>query len=122
MCPYTASQFWKRGERAAARRAFVLTDSTIYLLDESYHGDGSNPNEDARRLGDISLSVIDNAPVSRVTEVHAANEDPRMITLVILPLNKLKRAHRWRLVCNDGEAAERLIDDVRKAIGSRTQF
>ena len=109
-------QFWKRGDREAARRSFVLTDSTIYLLDESYDGDGSNSDEDVRRLGDISLAVIDSAALNRVTEVRAANEDPCMITLVIQPLNKLKRAHRWRLICNDGEGAERLIDDIRKAI------
>lgn len=109
-------QLWKRGDRAAARRAFVLTDSAIYLLDETYDGDGSNPDENIKRLGDISLVVIDSASLNRVTEVRAANKDPRMITLVILPLNKLKRSHRWRLICNDGDGAEHLIDDVRKAI------
>ena len=113
-------QVWKRGDREAARRSFVLTDSMIYLLDESYDGDGSNLDSKVRRLGDISLTVIDSAPLTRVTEVRAANEDPRMITLVILPLNKLKRAHRWRLLCNDGEGAERLIDDVRKAMRGST--
>lgn len=111
-------QFWKRGDREAARRSFVLTDTTIYLLDETYDGDGGDSNENVRRLGDVSLSIIDSAGLNRVTEVRAANEDPRMITLVILPLNKIKRNHRWRLLCNDGEGAERLIDDVRKAIGS----
>jgi hypothetical protein len=30
----------------------------------------------------------------------------------------LKRSHRWRLICNNGEGAERLIDAVRKAIGA----
>eukprot|EP00956_Cyclotella_meneghiniana_P016253 scaffold25569_cov57-Cyclotella_meneghiniana.AAC.3 len=113
-------QFWKRGDREAARRSFVLTDTTIYLLDETYDGDGGDSNENVRRLGDVSLSIIDSASLNRVTEVRAANEDPRMITLVILPLNKIKRNHRWRLLCNDGEGAERLIDDVRKAIGSHT--
>ncbi|KAL7521870.1 hypothetical protein ACHAWX_006562 [Stephanocyclus meneghinianus] len=113
-------QCWKRGDRAAARRSFVLTDSTIYLLDETYNGDGSTHDKSTKRLGDISLDVIDSANLNRVTEIRAANEDPRMITLVILPFNKLKRAHRWRLVCNDGEGAERLIDDVRKTMRSKT--
>jgi len=111
-------QVWKTGNREAARRSFVLTDSKIYLLDEIYFGDGTNGAvEKSRRinLGDVSLAIIDEAKLSKVTEVRAANEDPRMITLVILPANKLKRGHRWRLVCNDGESAERLIDDVRNA-------
>lgn len=113
-------QIWKRGDREASRRAFVLTDSRAYLLDEFYTGDGTNNGDGAdksKRLGNISLSVIDSARLSRVTEVRAANEDPRKITLVILPQNKLKRSHRWRLVCNDGEGAERLIEDVRRARG-----
>jgi hypothetical protein len=111
-------QVWKSGNREAARRSFVLTDSKIYLLDENYCGDGTNlSDEQSRRmkLGDVSLAIIDAAKLSRVTEVRAANENPRMITLVILPSNKLKRGHRWRLACNDGESAERLIDDVRNA-------
>mmetsp|Transcript_18557 Transcript_18557/g.30278 ORF Transcript_18557/g.30278 Transcript_18557/m.30278 type:complete len:149 (+) Transcript_18557:1310-1756(+) len=113
-------QVWKRGDREASRRAFVLTDSKAYLIDETYNRDGTKPEveKDKReKLGDVSLAIIDSASLSRVAEVRAANEDPRKITLVILPKNKLKRSHRWRLVCNDGEGAERLIDDVRKAMG-----
>lgn len=115
-------QIWKRGEREASRRAFVLTDVRAYLLDETYTGDGTNLDDDgeeSKKLGDVSLSIIDSAKLDRVTEIRAANEDPRKITLVILPQSKLKRSHRWRLVCNDGEGAERLIDDVRKAIAMR---
>ena len=100
-------------------RSFVLTDSKVYLIDETYNGDGTEPEEDKgkrKKLGDVSLAIIDSAKLSRVTEVRAANEDPRKITLVVLPQNKLKRSHRWRLICNDGEGAERLIDAVRKAI------
>mmetsp|Transcript_27547 Transcript_27547/g.59218 ORF Transcript_27547/g.59218 Transcript_27547/m.59218 type:complete len:1496 (+) Transcript_27547:194-4681(+) len=113
-------QIWKRGDREASRRAFVLTDTKAYLLDETYNGDGTNPTSEKEqmvKLGDVSLAIIDSAELSRVTEVRAANEDPRKITLVILPRSKYKRSHRWRLVCNDGEGAERLIDHVRKATG-----
>ena len=109
-------QIWKTGNRRPARRSFVLTDTKIYLLDEIYCGDGTDiMGEKSRiiKLGDVSLTIIDEANLSKVTEVRAANEDPRKITLVVLPSNKLKRGHRWRLVCNDGESAERLIDDVR---------
>jgi len=112
-------QIWKRGDRVASRRAFILTDAKVYLLDETYNGDGTKPEDEKdklKKLGDISFAIIDSARLSRVTEVRAANEDPRKITLVILPQSKLKRSHRWRLVCNDGEGAERLIDAVRKAM------
>ena len=116
-------QIWKRGDRAAARRAFVLTDARAFLLDEIYTGDGTRSdgeNNAKKKLGDVALSIIDSAKLSRVCEIRAANEDPSKITLVILPQNKLMRSHRWRLVCNDGEGAERLIDDVRKAIKTHT--
>lgn len=116
-------QFWKRRERRPARRSFVLTDSRVCLIDETYFGDGSHPETEKdkeKKLGDVSLAIIDSAALSQVCEVRAANEDPRQITLVILPQNKLKRCHRWRLICNDGEGAERLVDDVRKATGMRT--
>lgn len=112
-------QIWKRGDREASRRAFVLTDSKAYLLDETYYGDETKEESDQheKKLGDVSLAIIDSAILCRLTEVRAANEDPRKITLVILPQSKFKRSHRWRLVCNDGEGAERLIDDVRRATG-----
>jgi len=116
-------QFWKQGDRETPMRSFVLTDSNIYLIDETYIGDGTHSPTDEtsykrkQRLGDVSLTIIDSAMLSRVTEVHAANEDPRKITLVVLSHNKLKRSHRWRLICNDGEGAERLINAIRKAIG-----
>lgn len=116
-------QFWKRGDRETPMRSFVLTDLKVYLIDETYIGDGTynNSKVETRRnqnLGDVLLTIIDSALLSRVTEVRAANEDPRKVTLVILSQNKLKRSHRWRLMCNDGEGAERLIDAVRKAIGA----
>ena len=47
-----------------------------------------------------------------------APEDPRRITLVILPSSRVMRSHRWRLVCADGDGAERLVDDVRRALAA----
>ena len=113
-------QVWKRGERGAARRAFVLSDSKVYLLDETYAGseEEDGPQPAGGRSGDVSLSVIDSAGLGRVTEVRAADEDPRRITLVILPSSRVMRSHRWRLVCADGDGAERLVDDVRRALAA----
>ncbi|KAL7546571.1 hypothetical protein ACHAWF_009903 [Thalassiosira exigua] len=87
-------RIWKRGDRAASRRSFVLvlTDSNVYLIDETYAGDGSNPKDEREdeALGTVDLSIIDSAKLSRVSEVRAANEDPRKITLVILPQNQVE--------------------------------
>ena len=116
-------QIWKQGDRGASRRAFVLTDARVYLLDETFMGDGTkqaDAQDKRKKLGDVSLSIIDSAKLDKIIEVRAANEDPRKITLVILQ-SKLKRSHRWRLVCNDREGAERLIDDVRKALAMRAK-
>jgi len=55
------------------------------------------------------------AELNDVLEICAADEDPRFITLVIKAPSRLRRSHHWRLVCRDGENAERLIEDVRKA-------
>jgi hypothetical protein len=120
-------QRWRSGDREAVRRVCVVTDTKIYLLDESFVGDGSSclhkdddmnntTTPSPRQDGDVTLGFVDMADLKQISEVHAAGEDPRLITLVIQPLSRLQRVHRWRLVCRDGEGAERLIDDVRKAI------
>eukprot|EP00978_Attheya_sp_CCMP212_P034878 scaffold148867_cov58-Attheya_sp.AAC.1 len=120
-------QRWRSGDREAVRRVCVVTDTKIYLLDESFVGDGSSclhkdddinntTNPSPHQDGDVTLGFVDMADLKQISEVHAAGEDPRLITLVIQPLSRLQRIHRWRLVCRDGQGAERLIDDVRKAI------
>jgi len=109
-------QKWKHGEREAVRRACILTDAKIFLLDETYVGDGSSLSRFQKgKCGDAVLGSVDSADLMQVSEIRAADEDPRVITLVIKASSRLQRSHRWRLVCKDGQNAERLIDDVRKA-------
>ena len=66
-------------------------------------------------VGNVKMKVVDSAPLWRISEVRAAVNDPRLITLVIKAPSKLSRPHRWRLICTDGESAERLVFDVRNA-------
>jgi hypothetical protein len=112
-------QKWKHGERGAVRRVCIVTDTKLFLLDEDYGGDGSKPQQGGNsqeRFGNVRYSMVDEASLKQVAEVQAAGADPGAITIVINPLSRLGRTHRWRLVCRDGDGAERLVEDVRKAI------
>jgi len=109
-------QRWKRGERGAVRRVCVVTDANIFLLDEDYFADGCDAHVGKRKgiLGTVRLRSVDTASLDQLTEVRAADQDPRCITLVI-SVSAVKPFHKWRLICRDGEGAENLVDDVRKA-------
>ena len=68
------------------------------------------------KMGEVQHRKVDGADLKQVTEVQAAGADPRAITIIISPLSTLSRTHRWRLICRDREGAERLVEDVRKAL------
>jgi len=119
-------QNWKsRGadyERGSVRRVCVVTDVNILLLDEDYFGDGCDAHLVSSKeiLGSVKLQLIDFASLSQIVEICAANQDPCAITLVIRKasnklLSAVKPDHKWRLTCKDGEGAEALIDEVRRA-------
>ena len=100
------------------RRVCVVTDGSIFLLDENYIGDGSTTTlTQSGKYGDATLHLVDSAELAQMTEIRPADEDPTHITLVIQK-SRLVRSHRWRLVCKDGESAERLIHDVRQAVAA----
>ena len=110
-------QRWQHGDRGTVRRACFVTDTHVYLLDEDYVGDGSESFEaGARHLSDVCFKMVDSAGIEQVSEVQAGLEDPNSITLVIRPLSRLQRCHNWRFLCHDREGAEKLVDEVRKAI------
>ena len=112
-------QKWKHGERGTVRRVCVVTDTKLFLLDEDYIGDGSTAvdgTNSQQRLGDVKYRMVDEATLGQVAEVQAAGADPNAITIIINPLSRLSRTHRWRLLCRDSQGAERLVEDVRKAI------
>mmetsp|Transcript_11812 Transcript_11812/g.19616 ORF Transcript_11812/g.19616 Transcript_11812/m.19616 type:complete len:1017 (-) Transcript_11812:52-3102(-) len=112
-------QRWKHGDRGTVRRACVITDSHIFLLDEDYVGDGSESYDaGSRTLGEIRYNLVDSAELSHIVEVQAASEDPKAITIVVAPPSRLQRNHNWRLYCRDGSGAERLVEDARKAMSS----
>lgn len=110
-------QRWNRGGRGTVRRVCVITDSKLFLLDEDYVGDGSESIEAGSGcvIGESMNRLVDSADLNQIMYVQAAYADPNAITIVIKP-SKLKRSHNWRLLCRDGHGAEKLVEDVRKAI------
>ena len=115
-------QRWKHGDRGTVRRACVITDNHIFLLDEDYVGDGSESYDSGTRsLGEVRYSVVHSAELTQIVEVQAATSDPREITIVIKPQSRLQRTHNWRLLCHDSDGAERLVDDARKAVAMTTE-
>jgi hypothetical protein len=123
-------QRWKHGEgRGTVRRVCVVTDTKLFLMDEDYHADSHKPlNQPATGMASlknkqhgldfakVSYRLVDQAPLNQVTEVQAAGADPKAITIMIKPQGRLSRTHRWRLICRDSVGAERLVEDVRKAM------
>jgi hypothetical protein len=110
-------QRWQHGDRGTVRRACIVTDTHVYLLDEDYVGDGSESFEaGARKLGEVCFKMVDSAGIEQVMEVQAGLDDPNSVTVVIKPLSRLQRSHRWRLMCRDREGAERLVEDIRKVM------
>jgi hypothetical protein len=114
-------QRWKSGgeQRGTVRRVCIVTDTKIFLLDEDYAADGHKALENNRsgKLDNVSYRIVDEATLKQVAEVQAAGADPTAITIIINPLSRLSRTHRWRLLCRDSSGAERLVEDVRKALG-----
>jgi hypothetical protein len=112
-------QQWKHGDRGTVRRICVVSDTKILLLDEDYTADGHRLNTitvKGDHMADVSYRIVDEGLLKQISEVQAAGSDPKAITIIISPLSSLSRTHRWRLVCRDREGAERLVDDVRKAL------
>jgi hypothetical protein len=116
-------QYWKHGDRGTVRRIFCVTDTKIFLLDEDYRADGHDLSDitvQGNKMGEVQHRKVDCADLKQVSEVQAAGADPKAITIIVSPLSTLSRTHRWRLLCRDREGAERLVDDVRKALESES--
>jgi hypothetical protein len=110
-------QRWRRGDRGIARRVCVLTDTKLFLLDEDYVGDGSESVEaETRQVGETVYRLVDSAALSQITKVQAADADPAAITIIIRPTTSFQKSRNWRLQCRDRVGAERLVEDVRKAL------
>ncbi|GMI01885.1 hypothetical protein TrST_g10450 [Triparma strigata] len=120
-------QQWKSGNREPVRRALVITDTHVFLIDESYVGDGSELGGRGagngggggveEGCGDVKLSMVDVDLLKNVTEVRPADEDPKQITLVFKQKSVVQRSHKWRIVCRDGLNAEKIVEAVRQGIG-----
>lgn len=110
-------QRWKHGDRGTVRRVCVVTETKLFLLDEDYGDDGRvTLGSTSVIVGEVKFQIVDEAFLPQVAEVQAAGADPRSITIIINPLSRLSRTHRWRLRCRDSNGAERLVEDVRKTL------
>ena len=113
-----SAEFYMLWDDVNIYMAVVVTDEKLFLLDEDYIGDGceSVEAESGRRLGSPTFRLVDGADLQQIAEVKAADADPNAITILIRPTTKLQRTHRWRLLCRDRTGAEKLVEDVRKAM------
>jgi hypothetical protein len=87
------------------------------LMTIMYMRDGSESIEggSGRVTGESMNRLVDTADLNQIVHVHAADADPNAITIVIKP-SKLTRSHNWCLLLRDRQGAEKLVEDVRKAI------
>lgn len=115
-------QRWRRGDRGTVRRVCVITDTKLFLLDEDFVGDGSAATVTATpRIcttpGETIYRHVDTAPLAQVIDVQANPEgDPNAVTIVVRPPSSFQNNRNWRLVCRDRHGAERLVEDVRRAL------
>jgi hypothetical protein len=118
-------QMWPNQDDSV-RRALILTDDHLFLFDENYIGDGysctlNNDEIDEYKIGDVVLRTMASTLLADVIEIFAADKDPRLVIISIKAQTRLFRPQVvWRLLCRDRENAEKLVDSVRKAIGSYT--
>lgn len=122
-------QYWRKTSDAKAetiRRAFVVTDEFIFLLDEFYCADGSSIkdpgsswNKKVDKDGSVQLQLIDSSSLKNVADVVASDADPRRIKIIVKSSSRMLASRRtWRLVCNDRDCAELLVENVRRAMHS----
>ena len=118
-------QGWKKGGRNTVRRACIVTEASILLLDENYNGDGSTSDKLTKKkrsrngsnaIGDVVLRLVDSARLDQISEVQASDLNPNALTLVIRAATFLQRNHRWRLICKEREGAENLIQYIRNGM------
>lgn len=111
-------QRWLNVDYGSIRRSLLLSDDEIFLFHERFAGDDASSvlyfDDSMGDIGDVRMQIIDSAKVCQIVDIEAAHEDPKLITIIIRAESRLRRSHRWRLICADGESAERLVEDVRK--------
>lgn len=115
-------QWGSKSKRYSVRRACVVTDEYVFLLDEHYYGDGCKPSFGQNTDGSVGFQCRDFTPLKNISEVCAANVDPRCIKIVVKSGSYFRFSRSWRLLCSDGRAAEELVENVRRAMTFATRF
>ena len=115
-------QQWKSGGRLPVRRALVVTDTHIFLVDEAYQGDGSASEQrfsGGGEDGSVMLESVDVDVLKNVSEIRPADEDPKQITICFQQKHVMRRGHKWRLICRDGLTAEKIVEVVRDLVANK---
>ena len=123
-------QCWNStSHKCPVRRSCVITDSDIYLFDEIYRGDGSSASELSQnkllkplstRNGAIRLQLVGKAALGNVSDIIAANEDPRCFKIVVKSEGALwNSTTNWRLMCKDGNRAGEFVANLRQIMRLR---
>ena len=116
------TQIWQSNDTEGSRRAFLLTNESIFLLHETYSGDGSGNgsilNEDSGNVqnGEVAMRIVASSTLDNIADVCILDVDSRKIVVTTKSNIGLRRTSRWLLLCKDSENAERLVQDVRKAM------
>ena len=120
--------------RGLVPRTIILTDTCIFLLDEIFYNNNANTinnkktikkdnnnSDDDNNNYNVNYALIDIGSLSTndIIEIKSGIDgDPKNVTIILKPLSFYSRHRNWRLVCNDRDGAEKLVDDVRKVISS----
>ncbi len=115
------TQIWQTGDMEGPRRTFILTNERIYLFHETYTGDGSEcavVGDDGTNIqnGNVMMRVVAGSRLGHITDIRVLNEDSRKVSITIKTRNRLSRTAQWLLLCKDSENAEKLVQDVRRAM------
>lgn len=100
-------QKWRKEFRESVERVIVLSDEHLFLLQEGYVGDGSkiltkkmmmkmsdgfitstsgeekSSQVNKKRIGDVTLSCIDSAPLYKVTQISVEDNKPNCVLITL---------------------------------------
>jgi len=115
-------QIWNVEDKEGVRRSFIVTNHQLFLFHETYTGDGSgcmlpgDNNQICSQDGSIIMRTVTSANLGDVTDIRVINEDSRKVSITFKPQSRLRRSVYWLLLCEYPESAERLVENVRKAM------
>lgn len=111
------TQIWDNNN-VGSRRAFILTNESIFLFHETYTGDRLDYdeilNDDTMNCenGNLKMRTVKSTKLCDISNISVSNDDSRKVVLSF----KANKPPRCKLLCKDAENADELIKEVRKAM------